>query len=124
MELMERQPDGWQIVRGNAAGDMILFCYGVKPEETHRLPVGAHYGVVYSPSPFVDQHSPLWGWCYVVFEVRMTQYRIGEALARSYAQIKRRKLTRFEIPHFEDQWFEIELKMRRANVSDKPASGG
>jgi hypothetical protein len=35
-------------------------------------------------------------------------------LERSYKQVKRRQLTRFEVPHFEALWLEIMMMGRKA----------
>ena len=110
IDLLTRPPDDWQST--NAVGDApaICFYFGVRAGESHMLPLGAHFGVVYSPNPYVNPESPLRPWHYSVFEVGLYQYRPGREVERSYSQIKRRQLTRFEVPHFEALWLDITIR--------------
>ncbi len=115
IDLMERQPDSWQVFTPQGYPPAIMFYFGVPDGATHRLPMGAHFGVVYSPNYYVDSKSPLRPWHYTVFEVSLYQYRQDRGLERSYKQIKRRQLTRFEVPHFEELWTEILLMGKVSN---------
>lgn len=114
MDLVERTPDGWVM---NTVGmpPAIYFYYSVRPSDTMRLPVGAQFGIVFSENHYVHPKSPLHLWSYVVFEVSLYQYRPGRSLERSYKQVKRRQLTRFEVPHFEALWAEIVLMRNISN---------
>lgn len=91
----------------------IQFYYGVKYDALHRLPMGAWFSVVYSPNVYVHPQSPLNVWSYVVFEISLYAIRPGHGLDRSYKQVKRRALTRFEVPHFEELWTAIVLNGKR-----------
>lgn len=109
MELMEREPDGWKLIHADGMTATIEFYYGVKPNESLLLPVGARFGVVYSANPYVHPQSSLQPWSYVVFEISLYKFRPTGGLDRSYKQVRRRQLTRFEVPHFEHLWTEIVL---------------
>lgn len=113
IDLIERAPDGWQIVEAAGSPPSICFYYGARSSETHLLAMGAHFGVVYSPNLNVHPQSPLRPWYYVVFEVCLYQFRPTRPLERSYRQIKRRQLTRFEVPHFEGLWVDILMMGRK-----------
>lgn len=113
IDLLERAPDGWVLVYPHGMPPGIHFYYGVRAGESHLLPVGAHFGVVYSPNHYVHPSSPLHPWAYVVFEVELYKFRHDRPLERSYKQIRRRQLTRFEVPHFEQAWTEILLMGER-----------
>jgi len=114
INLVEREPDSWQVFEPMGYPASIEFYYGVQYAELPLLPTGAHFGVVYSPNYYVDPKSPLRPWSYVVFEVSLYQYRPGRPLERSYKQIRRRQLFRFEVPHFEALWTGILLMGRKA----------
>lgn len=113
MDLIERAPDGWQTFEPMGYPASIEFYYGVDYRAMIRLPIGARFGVVYSPNVYADPSSPLHPWRYVVFQVCLYQYRPDRGLERSYQQVKRRALTRFEVPHFENLWTEIVLSGKR-----------
>lgn len=74
IDLLERPPDSWQICEADGSPPSICFYYGVYAGETHLLPLGAHFGVVYSPNHYVHPQSPLRPWSYVVFEVSEYQF--------------------------------------------------
>lgn len=76
-----------------------LFYFGAAGDSLHRLPVGAVFGVVYSPSPFC--HA---GWQYVRFEVRLCRLRAGHAPERGYAVSAQRWLTADEATFFDSEW--------------------
>lgn len=114
IDLIERQPDSWQVFTPQGYPPSIAFYYGVKYADVHLLPMGAHFGVVYSPNHYVHPDSPFRPWHYTVFEVSLYQYRKDRGLERSYKQVKRRQLTRFEVPHFEELWTGILLMGRQA----------
>lgn len=116
IDLIEREPDSWQMFEPMGYPASIEFYYGVQYAELHRLPIGAHFGVVYSPNYYVDPKSPLRPWSYVVFEVSLYQYRRDRGLERSYKQIgkSRHTLSRFEVSHFEELWTGILLMGRKA----------
>lgn len=109
IDLIERAPDDWQIFEPDGYPPSIAFYYGVRCAAVHLLPLGAHFGVVYSPNVYVHPDSPLKPWHYSVFEVGLSLFRPFRPLERAYAQIKRRQLTRFEVPHFEALWLDIQL---------------
>lgn len=115
MSLIERAPDSWQLFEPMGYPASIEFYYDVDYREMIKLPMGAHFGVVYSPNVYADPSSPLHPWRLVVFEVCLYQYRPDRGLERSYKQIskRRRNLTRFEVPHFEELWTEIVLNGKR-----------
>ena len=115
MDLIEREPDDWQVFELMGYPRSIQFYYGVKYDALHRLPMGAWFSVVYSPNVYVHEHSPLRPWSLVVFEVSLYQYRPDRGVERSYKQVrnKRRALTRFEVPHFEGLWTAIVLNGKR-----------
>ncbi len=115
MDLIERVPDSWQTFEPMGYPASIEFYYGATYDGLHRLPMGAWFTVVYSPNVYVHEHSPLRPWSLVVFEVSLYQYRPDRGLERSYKQVKgkRRQLTRFEVPHFEELWTEIVLNGKR-----------
>jgi hypothetical protein len=113
MSLIERAPDSWQLFEPMGYPASIEFYYDVDYREMIKLPMGAHFGVVYSPNVYVHEHSPLRPWSYVVFEVSLYQYRPERGLERSYKQVKRRQLTRFEVPHFEELWTGIIMSGKR-----------
>lgn len=107
MDLTERAPDGWVLAGAKGEPPAIHFYFGVRPEETCKLPVGAWFGVVYSPNHYVHPKSPLRPWSYVVFEVSLYVFRVDRGLERAYKQVKRRQLKTYEVPHFEALWTEI-----------------
>lgn len=109
IDLMERPPDSWQTFAPQGSPASIEFYYGVQYNAMHLLPIGAHFGVVYSPNYYVDVKSPLHPWHYTVFEVTLYQFRPDRGLERSYKQIERRQLTRFEVPHFEALWLDYSM---------------
>lgn len=114
MDLIEREPDDWQLFKPHGYPASIEFYFGTTYAGLVTLKQGARFGVVYSPNVYVHEHSPLRPWSVVVFEVSLYQYRPGRGLERSYKQIKnRRHLTRFEVPHFEELWTEIVLNGKR-----------
>ncbi len=69
IDLIERAPDGYERIEADGSPPSIRFYYGVQARETHRLPLGAHFGVVSSPNYDVHPQSPLRPWHYVTFEV-------------------------------------------------------
>lgn len=109
MDLIERAPDGWVLVDVAGEPPAIHFYFGVRPADTGKLPMGARFGVVYSPNHYVHPASPLRPWYYVVFEVHLYKFRELRPLERSYKQVKRRQLRTYEVPHFEKMWTEIML---------------
>lgn len=114
MDLIERAPDSWQVMEAAGYPPAIMFYYGTTWDGSHTLAIGARFGVVYSPNYYVHPESPLHPWHYTVFEVSLHQFRPGRGLERSYTQVKRRQLTRFEVPHFESLWLDISLMGRAA----------
>lgn len=113
MDLIEREPDDWQLFQPHGYPASIQFYFGTTYAGLLTLKLGARFGVVYSPNVYVHEHSPLRPWSYVVFEVSLYQYRPERGLERSYKQMKRRQLTRFEVPHFEQLWTEIIMNGKR-----------
>lgn len=113
MDLIAREPDDWQLFQPHGYPASIQFYFGTTYAGLLTLKLGARFGVVYSPNVYVHEHSPLRPWSYVVFEVSLYQYRPERGLERSYKQVKRRQLTRFEVPHFEELWTEIVLNGKR-----------
>jgi hypothetical protein len=115
IDLIEREPDSWAMFEPDGYPASIHFYYGVQDGALHKLPMGAHFGVVRSPNVYVHEHSLLRPWSYVVFEVALFQFRPGRGVERSYKQVKdmRRALTRFEVPHFEELWTEIVLNGKK-----------
>ena len=113
VDLIEREPDSWQLFEPYGYPASIQFYYGTTAAGLVTLKLGARFGVVYSPNVYVPEHSPLRPWSYVVFEVSLYQYRPGRGVERSYKQVKRRQLTRFEVPHFEALWTEIVMSGKR-----------
>lgn len=113
MDLIAREPDDWQIFEPHGYPASIEFYFGTTYAGMVTLKQGAWFGVVYSPNVYVHEPSPLRPWSYVVFEVSLYQYRPGRGLERSYKQMKRRQLTRFEVPHFEQLWTEIIMNGKR-----------
>ena len=109
MNLIETLPDGWVTTRSQGKEPSIAFYYGAQPGHSHEVDVGACFGVVYSPNLYVHPDSPLRPWCYVVFEVRLSQLRPHRPLERAYAQISRRNLAAWEVAHFETLWLDIEI---------------
>lgn len=113
IDLLDATPDRWQVFQPDGHPASIHFYYGV-PTTTQALPLGAHFAVVYSPNVYVDVKSPLYPWHLEVFEVCLYQHRLTRPLERSYKSVKRRQLTRFEVPHFEALWLDISLMGRKA----------
>jgi hypothetical protein len=112
IDLLERAPDSWQMFQPQGSPASIHFYYGVTGS-TRDLPLGSRFGVVYSPNGYVDVQSPLYPWHFCVFEVCLYQYRRTRPPERSYKVVKRRQLTRFEVPHFEALWFDILMMGRK-----------
>lgn len=119
IDLMERPPDSWQVLEPQGYPASIAFYFGVQYAEVYLLPLGAHFGVVRSPNYYVHPQSPLRPWHYSVFEVTLFIYRQDRELERSYRQIKRRQLSRFEVPHFEALWLDILMMGKERNVIEQ-----
>lgn len=106
--LAERTPDDWYQSSGTDGKVFVAFHFGATLDGVQRLPVGGRFGVVYSPNPYVDPHSPLAGWYYVIFEVCLSQFHADKGMERGYRQVSRRPLDRWEVEHFESLWSEVQ----------------
>lgn len=105
--LIHAQPDCICPPRADAAAWSIW--YGCPGGACHSLPIGAVFGVVYSP----DRKGNL-GWRYIRFRVDMKDARAGTKhatgkLSRVYDVTHARNLSAEEIAHFEQLISHVEI---------------
>ncbi len=105
IDLLTRPPDSWQVFQPQGYPASIHFYFGVQYAEMHLLGMGMHFGVVNSPNHYVHPESPLRPWRYVVFEV--SQYLYWSGLGRSYKQVGAKRLSGWEVQHFDELWRDI-----------------